>query len=268
MNPFVLFIFLGIFVGSVSGLFGIGGGVIMVPALLFAMEEMGVSSQHAIYMATRTSLGVILFTSLYSSWNHHQKAPLNKKILGELILFVVMGTLIGTFFVRGIPPEILETILMVYVSLIALKMWFGFRVNDQADSKPTRMWNFVIGNIIGFKSAILGIGGGTISVPYLTWKKVPLTQAVGISAAIGFVIALTGSLVTLLKPLNTEMLPPYTYGYIYVPGVLGVLSTSLIFSKIGTHYAHKIPQEKLRKGFALILFIVSIKNIIKFISDL
>lgn len=267
MNLFILFIFLGILVGSVSGLFGIGGGVIMVPALLFAMEKMGVDSHHAIYMATRTSLGVILFTSLYSSWNHHKKSPLNKKVLWELSFFVIMGTVIGTFFVRSIPPKVLETILMVYVALIALKMWFGFNVNDQGETRPTRFWNFLIGNIIGFKSAVLGIGGGTISVPYLTWKKVPLTQAVGISAAIGFIIALTGTIATLLKPVNTATLPPYTYGYIYVPGVLGVLSTSLIFSKIGTYYAHKIPQEQLRRGFAIILFLVSVKNIIKFCGD-
>lgn len=236
----------------------------MVPALLFAMKKLGVSSDYAILMATRTSLGIILFTSLYSAYNHHRKNPLNKDVLKQLLVFVIMGTALGSFFVRSIPPRTLEGLLMVYVTLISLKMWFGFKLDEDKASKTTLWGNFIVGNIIGLKSAFLGIGGGTISVPYLTWKRVPMTQAVGISAALGFFIALTSTVTTLLNPMTTSALPPYTYGYIYVPAVLGVLTTSLAFARLGAHYAHKLPQEKLRKAFALVLFILAIKAIGKF----
>ncbi len=236
----------------------------MVPALLFAMKKLGVSSEHAILMATRTSLGVILFTSLYSAWNHHRKTPLSIKLLKELVFFVIMGTAIGSFFVRAIPARTLEGLLMVYVTLISLKMWFGFRLDKNKESNPSVWGNLIIGNVIGLKSAFLGIGGGTISVPYLTWKRVPMTQAVGISAALGFFIALTSTVSTLLNPMTTTNLPQMTYGYIYLPGVLGVLTTSLIFARIGAHYAHRLPQERLRKAFALVLFLLALKSITKF----
>lgn len=262
MTSWLLFIFLGVFVGSVSGLFGIGGGVIMVPALLFAVKKLGVSSDYAILIATRTSLAIILFTSFYSAFNHHKKNPLNKKILTELAFFVIMGTALGSFVVRLISAETLELILLIYISLIGLKMWFGFKVSEHREASAPMPINFFVGNVIGIKSAILGIGGGTISIPYLTWRQVPMTQAVGISAALGFIIALTGTISTLLKPMATTTLPQYTYGYIFLPGVVGVLSTSLIFARIGAHYAHKLPQEKLRKVFSLVLISLAIKGII------
>lgn len=236
----------------------------MVPALLFAFKKLGVGNDSAILMATRTSLGIILFTSLYSAWNHHRKNPLNLKILRELVFFVIMGTAIGAFFVRGIPPRVLEGLLMVYVTIIGLKMWFGFKLDEGKVNSPSVIGNFFVGNIIGLKSAFLGIGGGTISVPYLTWKRVPITQAVGISAALGFFIAATSTISTLLKPMTVTNLPQYTYGYIYFPGVLGVLTTSLLFARIGAHYAHKLPQEKLRKVFAIVLLALALKAILKF----
>lgn len=264
MDSWLLFILLGTFVGTVSGLFGIGGGVIMVPALLFSMKKLGVSTEYAILMATRTSLGVILFTSLYSAWNHHKKTSLDLNILKQLVFFVIMGTAIGSFFVRSIPARTLEAILMVYVTLISLKMWFGFKIDENKTNETSISGNLIVGNIIGLKSALLGIGGGTISVPYLTWRKVPIAQAVGISAALGFFIALTGTVSTLLSPMATDGLPEYTYGYIYFPGVLGVLTTSLFFARVGAHYAHRLPQERLRKAFALVLFTLAIKAITKF----
>lgn len=236
----------------------------MVPALLFAMKKLGVSSEYAILMATRTSLGIILFTSFYSAYNHHRKNPLNKEILKQLLIFVIMGTALGSLFVRSIPARTLEALLMVYVTLISLKMWFGFKIDENKVSQTTMLGNLFVGNIIGIKSALLGIGGGTISVPYLTWKRVPITQAVGISAALGFFIALTSTVTTLLSPMATNSLPQYTYGYIYLPGVLGVLTTSLLFARLGAHYAHRLPQEKLRKAFALVLFILAVKAITKF----
>lgn len=266
MFSWLLFISLGIFVGAVSGLFGIGGGVIMVPALLFAVKKLGVSDSYAIFMATRTSLAVILFTSFYSAFNHNKRNPLNKRVLLELAAFVIMGTILGALFVRQIKAETLELILLIYISLIGIKMWFGFKVDESRKASAPMPINFLVGNIIGIKSAILGIGGGTISIPYLTWRNVPMTQAVGISAALGFIIALTGTVSTLINPENVIALPKYTYGYIYFPGVIGILSTSLLFARVGAHYAHKIPQEKLRKVFALLLMALALKEIISFIE--
>lgn len=262
MEPFFIFIILGSIVGTVSGLFGIGGGVIMVPAYLFAFKGLGISSDYAVLMATRTSLATILLTSLYSAWNHHKIEPLNKVYLRELSLFVIIGTILGSFIVTGLSPKVLELALLTYVSLIGLKMWFGFKVKENA-GQSTFWTNLIVGNIIGLKSAILGIGGGTISIPYLTWRQVPMAQAVGISAFIGFIISLTSTGQTLVTNFNESAGQNWTYGLIYFPAVIGTLSTSLIFSKIGAHYAHKIPQQKLRRVFAVILLAIATRGILK-----
>lgn len=156
---------------------------------------------------------------------------------------------------------------MIYVTLISLKMWFGFKID--ASSKPSStnlLINSAAGFIIGLKSAILGIGGGTISIPFLTWQRVPMKNAVGISAALGFIIAVFGTSYGLLKGHNYSGLPEHTLGAIYLPGLLGVTSTSILMARFSSKYAYKLPQEKLRKVFALILAVVALKSIYKFVA--
>jgi len=253
---------LGIFVGLVAGLFGIGGGILMVPALFLTLQKQGLSSEQAIFVATKTSLAIILFTSLFSAYSHHKKVPINSSILLQIIAFIIIGTIFGTFFVEHINGKTLEVLFAIYITLISIKMWLGFKVPTQGGShSPSIALNIIVGLIIGFKSAILGIGGGTISIPYLSWQGVPMAQAVGLSASFGFVIALFGTLTHIFRGATIEGLNGPHLGYIYIPALLGVLSMSLIFSRVGVHFAHKLPTDKLRKAFSLLLISLAIKTV-------
>jgi uncharacterized membrane protein YfcA len=267
MTLWLLYMFLGIMVGTVAGLFGIGGGILMVPSLFFALKASAVPDDLAIFLATRTSLAIILFTSFFSALSHHKHSPLLWNILKQLSISVILGTLAGTYLVSSISGYWLEIIFMIYVTLIALKMWFGFKIGAASgQSSPSLATTTVVGFIIGLKSAILGIGGGTISIPYLTWQKIPMTKAVGLSAALGFIIALFGTSYSLVEGFVHPQLPEHTIGAIFLPGLLGVTSTSIIMAKVSSRYAHKLPQEKLRKAFAVILAIVAFKSIYKFVA--
>lgn len=253
---------LGIFVGLVAGLFGIGGGVLMVPALFLTLQKQGLPPEQSIFVATKTSLAIILFTSLSSAFSHHKKEPIDQKILFQIIVFIIIGTVFGTFFVEHINGKTLEILFAIYITLISIKMWIGFKVPAQsAPRTPSTALNIFVGIIIGFKSAILGIGGGTISIPYLSWQSVPMAQAVGLSASFGFVIALFGTITHILRGANINGLDGPLLGYIYIPALLGVLSMSLIFSRVGVHFAHKLPKDKLRKAFSLLLITLAIKTI-------
>ncbi|MCR9205737.1 MAG: sulfite exporter TauE/SafE family protein [Halobacteriovoraceae bacterium] len=261
MMIWLSFCILGIFTGLASGLFGIGGGVIMVPVLFYSLKVLNFPPDILMLVSTKTSLAVILFTSFYSTFNHHKALPLNFPILKSLALFVIIGTFVGNFLVTLISPETLELLFMIYITVVSLKMWLGFKATKGQSETPLFV-NAIVGGIIGLKSAILGIGGGTISIPYLTYRGIKIKEAAGISAGIGVIIALMATSTNLLMGyFQKPELPPYTFGHIYFPGLLGILSTSLLFSKLGVKLAHKIPQEKLRKVFAVLLFILAIKNI-------
>lgn len=261
MMIWLSFCLLGIFTGLASGLFGIGGGVIMVPVLFYSLKVLNFPHEILMLVATKTSLAVILFTSFFSTYNHHKVLPLNFSILKSLALFVVFGTFVGNFLVTLISPKTLELLFMIYITVVSLKMWLGFK-NTLGQGETPFIVNALVGTIIGLKSAILGIGGGTISIPYLTYRGIKIKEAAGISAGIGVIIALMATSTNLVVGyLQKPQLPPYTFGHIYFPGLLGILSTSLIFSKVGVQLAHKLPQEKLRKVFAILLFILALKNI-------
>ncbi len=267
MSDWFIFIPLGAFVGLLSGLFGIGGGVVMVPALIILLQKIGISEDQTIVIASRTSLAVILFTSLAAACFHHKKQSIIGSHFKELILFVITGTILGAFLVHMISPQYLKLFLMIYIFFIGLKMWFGFKPKKSTQKhKGSHLLNFIVGNIIGLKSSLLGIGGGTITIPYLVWQNVSMQKAAGISAAIGFIIALTGTSTELIQASRDIFAKERFVGSIYLPALLGILSTSILFSRLGTKLNHHLPQAKMRKGFALLLLALSAKNLYEFIA--
>lgn len=258
-----LFLFLGIFVGLANGLLGIGGGVIIVPTLLFSLSKFGFTEDQIIFVAIKTSLAIILFTGLYASYSHHKKVPLNKKIILEMGIFVLIGGLLGSILSNSISPKMLKLAFMIFVSMVGIKMWVGFKVPQQNSSnKKESILNALAGIFIGVFSSLLGIGGGAISVPYLSWRGTSIGQAVGISTALGFLISLIATITNMTSGLlKDNIFSNYTIGQIYLPAVGGVLLTSLIFTRVGVHFAHKIPQTKLRKVFSILLLIIALKSI-------
>lgn len=264
MNSWLIFSMVGVFVGTLAGLFGIGGGLITVPITFYVLQSIGVEHETAILMAIKSSLAIIIFTSTFSVYSHNKISPVAWKIVRQLGPGVIAGTVLGSLLAVYLPAIALEIIFTIYATLVSLKMWFGFSVEPSQDKEPSATLNYVVGGIIGIKSAILGIGGGTISIPYLSWQGVPIHKAVGVSASIGFIIAVSGTITGLMQSTAKYTPPPHSLGFIYLPALIGVASTGLIFTKVGSKLSYKLPQKKMQKAFGAFLFIIALKSLSNF----
>lgn len=263
MSHYLIYLVLGAIAGTLSGLFGIGGGIVIVPTLIFCFKLMSFPNEIIMHMALGTSLATIFITALSSVYAHHKKGNVDWNLVSKIGVGVIVGTSFGAYVASGLNGKILSIIFAIYITLISLKMWLGFNLEGQ--EKNISLWpNIIVGLIIGFKSALLGIGGGTISIPFLTWCGKKMKYAVGASAALGLPIALVGGLSYVLNGLGQELLPKDSLGYVYLPAFFGIILTSSIFAKVGATLSQKLPQEKMRKGYALFLMVVAIKTILSF----
>lgn len=254
---FLLYLLVGAFTGVLAGLFGIGGGLIMVPVLIFSLAAQGVETTILTHMALATSFAVIVFTSLSSVHAHHQKGAVLWPLVRWLSLGIVMGTVLGSLVVVAVPGDILNKILGVFALSMAIKMYFELNPPSLGQT-PSRQGLAGAGTLIGFGSAWFGIGGGSFSVPYLTWINVPMRQAVATSAACGLPIALSGALTNMVIAWDYSNLPPWSTGFLYWPAILGLALTSVPMAKVGVQLAHKLDPAALKKLFALLLAILGL----------
>lgn len=262
---FLIYLVLGIFAGTLSGIFGIGGGLIIVPTLLFCFKVLNFPHEYSMHMAIGTSLSIILVTIVNSVYGHHLNKNVDWSIMKKILLPIIVGALLGSFTSSYLAADTLEIIFSVYVVIISLKMFSDIKVERSLKKTSNFQYNLV-GIIIGFKSAILGIGGGTISIPFLTWRGHSMKTAVGVSAALGLPIALFGTLSYVYNGYGSPKLPEYSLGYIYLPALLGVALTSVFFARIGVKISQKIQQGPMKKGFAIFLMFVAAKMIFQKIS--
>lgn len=260
MLTFSIYIALGVFAGMLSGLFGIGGGLVIVPTLLICFKILHFPEAHTMHMAIGTSLAIILVTVTNSMYGHHLNRNVDWEISRKIFVAIVIGAITGSFVSKDLAASTLEIIFSVYVVLVSIKMFMDVKVERELKSTSDHMYRFV-GLIIGFKSTILGIGGGTISIPFLTWRGHPMKKAVGVSASLGIPIALAGAGSYIYTGYKLDGLPEYSLGYVYLPAVAGVVLTSTYFARLGAKISHKLPQQKMKKGFATFLLIVAIKMI-------
>jgi uncharacterized membrane protein YfcA len=225
---------LGLFAGVVAGLLGVGGGLIVVPILATLFTSQGFASQHLMQLAVGTSLATLVFTSLSSMWAHHRRGAVNWRLMRQLSGGIVLGGWLGA---------------VLAVWLVAAHMVFG-RSPAPHRSGPGRLRNLIAGVLIGAVSALLGIGGGTLTVPYLVWHKVDVRQAVGTSAACGLPIALVGALGFALVGWGQADLPVGSSGYLYWPAVFAISITSVLGAPIGAWLAHRLQRQRLKSIFA------------------
>jgi len=251
---------IGIVAGILAGLFGIGGGLILVPSIIICLKLLKTPDEILMHMALGTSLSCIFINSIISAWNHNKRSKINWKIFNKLIVGIVIGVLFGGKIASLLSSKTLEIFFASFLTIITVKMWLALKVEPKSRNIPSPLY-FTVGGIIGFKSAVLGLGGGTISIPFLTWAGRPMKEAVSVSAFIGIPIALLGSLSYITNGLSSSMLPKYSLGFVYLPAVFGIVSTSFIFIKIGAHFSHSLAQNKLHKLFSSFLTIVLVKTI-------
>lgn len=255
---FLLFLIVGAIAGVLAGLFGIGGGLVMVPVLLFTFAAQNVSVDIAMHMALATSLATIVFTSLSSVKEHHSKGAIDWSLVKVMSIGIVLGTFIGGLVIVDVPGALLQRIMGVFAILVAIKMFFGLDPKSSGQ-RPGNAALASAGGVIGFASAWFGIGGGTFSVPYLTWMKLSMRNAVATSAACGIPIALSGALINTYTGWGNPLLPEWSTGFLYWPAIIGMAVASVPMAKVGAKLAHRLDPALLKKLFALLLVIVGAK---------
>lgn len=257
----VVSLLLGIFSGTLAGFFGIGGGIILVPFLTLCFTYLKLPNEIIMHMSIGTSLACILVTAMSSVYTHHKNQNVDWAIFNKLLIGIIIGTALGTISASKLSSHHLELFFTVFLFLIFLKMLFQSNSQKSLKNIHTIIYWFV-GSLIGFKSAILGVGGGTISIPFLTWSGLQISRAVGISASIGLPIALVGSLSNIYLGLGVKELPPYSLGYIYLPVFCGIIMTSSFFARFGAMLSQKVSQKTTRILFLIFLGLICMKNII------
>lgn len=258
MTTLLLYLLVGACAGTLAGLFGIGGGMVIVPAVIFALTAQGVSPDVLTHMAVATSLMTIVFTSISSVKTHHQKGAILWPRVTRMAGGIVIGTLLGVVLISSIAGPTLQNIIGIFAALLSIQMFFGLQPKASG-KQPSNPELVVSGGVIGFGSSWFGIGGGTFTVPYLTWRGTDMRLAVATSAACGLPIALTGSISNMFTGWGNPLLPEWSMGYVYWPAVAGIVVTSVPFARVGAHLAHRLDQKKLKKGFAVLLMLVAAK---------
>lgn len=254
------FLLLGGAVGFFAGLLGIGGGGIMVPVLTSLFMTLGFAPEHLLHQALATSMASIILTAAASARSHHQHQAVLWPVAVKLGIGVVVGTLLGSQLAAQFDAMVLAIIFALFMSYVALQMLLNFK------PKPTRQLPndttlTAAGVGIGAMSALVAIGGGTLTVPLLTWCNVKMQQAIGTSAAVGLPIAISGTVGYIWVGAATPNMPAYSLGYVYLPAVLLISAVSVFTAPLGVRLAHRLPVAQLKKIFALLLFVLAAKMV-------
>jgi len=262
LTSLLIFAATGAVAGFLAGLLGIGGGMILVPALIFSFQAQGVSAEVLTHLAVGTSLASIVLTSISSLRTHHAQGGVDLTLFKQLTLGLVIGALLGAQIAHALPARTLQFIIGFFAVWTGLKMFRGSQpvVADATVASPLE--RHAVGGFIGVASAIFGIGGGSLMVPYLVKQGVAMRRAVGTAAACGFPIALAGVIGFIYSGWGLAELPSGSTGYIYWPALAGIALTSLFTAHAGAVMAHRLPAQQLKRAFAVLLVLVGVRFLI------
>lgn len=252
------FLALGIAAGFAAGLLGIGGGGLMVPILTSIFIAMGIDKSSVVHLALGTSMCSIVITSISSLRAHHAKGGVLWHVVKQITPGIVVGTFAATFLAASINATALAFFFTCFMSYVSVQMLLAIKPKPSR-TLPNRFGLFAAGSGIGGLSALVSIGGGSLSVPFLTWCNTPIKKAIGTSAAIGLPLSLAGSAGYLLNGLQVDLQVEFAIGFVYWPAVILISVMTAIFAPIGAKVAHTLPVPVLKKVFALLLFSLSMK---------
>lgn len=249
---------LGGVAGILAGLLGVGGGIVIVPMLVLAFGWQGFPPDLIMRMALGTSMTSIIFTSISSSLAHHGRGAVDWSVVRAVAPGIVIGTYGGSFLASKVPAQYLQLFFVAFLLYVATQM-LGGKKPKPSRHLPGMIGMSAAGGGIGLVSSLVGIGGGTLSVPFMLWHNVEVRRAIGTSAAIGFPIALAGSLGYFVNGLGVPARPEWSAGYLYLPALTGIVVVSMVTAPYGVRLAHRLPVDRLKKGFAILLLLVAVK---------
>lgn len=254
---FLLYLLLGAAAGVLAGLFGVGGGIIIVPVLVFSFTAQGFDPAILTHMAVGTSLATIIFTSINSVLEHQRKGAVLWPVFTWMALGILLGAGLGALTASTIQGPMLQKIIGVFAIIVAIQMAFGLKPKASR-AVPGKPGLTIAGVVIGWASAIFGIGGGSLTVPFLTWRSVPMQRAVATSSACGLPIAAASALSFMVLGWHEASLPAWSLGFVYLPALAGIAITSMFFARFGVRLAHRLSPIVLKRLFALLLVCVGV----------
>ena len=256
---------LGVFGGFIAGLFGVGGGLLLVPLLFMLFSAQGVVETHVMHLALGTAMATIAFTSISSMRAHHNHGAVRLDIVKPMAPGLMLGTFGGTTFASMIPTRPLGILFVVIVYYAAWQMVAGFQPRP-GHRLPGNWGRFLVGGVIGCIASLISAGGGFMSIPFMLWCNVPIHQAIGTSAALGFPIAIAGTLGYILHGWSQADLPGGALGYVHLPALAGVVIMSVLTAPLGARLAHQLPVKPLKRGFGLFLALLATKMLFELIG--
>ena len=249
---------LGVFAGFVAGLFGVGGGLTLVPVLFMIFSAENFPQAHLMHLTLGTSMATIVLTSISSMRAHHSYGAVRWDIVKGLAPGLMFGTLGGSLFAGMVPTRPLAIAFTTIVYYASLQIALDFKPKAQRGLPGTPAL-FGVGAAIGVVSSLVAAGGGFMSIPFMVFCNVAIHQAVGTSSMLGFPIAIAGFVGYLIAGWGTPGLPPYTVSYIYLPAFVGVVSMSILVAPLGARVAHSLPVKPLKRAFGVFLALLATK---------
>lgn len=252
---------IGILAGLLAGLLGVGGGIIVVPCLAYVFSNQNIPHDSLMHVVAGTSLAAMIVTTLFSLRGHYQRGIIFWPLFTRLLPGIMLGTMAGTVLARFLDTHVLRILFGLFVLVIAIRMFF--QEHDHVRHKfpgPLGRWSAAL--FIGMSSGMLGIGGSTLSIPFLTYFNISMRNAMAISTACGFIVAVTGTIGFIIVGWHQTDMPHWSTGYIYWPAALGVALGSPLFTLWGASLSHRLPVETLRRIFSVFLFVIGLQMLI------
>lgn len=260
---FLAFLVLGAVAGFLAGLFGIGGGMIIVPTLVWLLPKLGVADDLLMSIALGTSFSTIVFTTFSAAQRHNKHGNVEWSVAKVFVPALMVAVFISGLVVSDLPKAIMTKIFGVMVLYMSIKMFLALKPK-QVETKPLTTQSMLVGGgIIGVLSSLAGIAGGAFIVPFLNARGIELKRAIGTSSFCGCLLGLAGTISFIISGWGNPNLPEYSVGYVYLPALLGIVVTSMFTSKIGASLANVLPVPILKKGFAVMLMLIALNMFFK-----
>jgi uncharacterized membrane protein YfcA len=255
---------IGAFAGFFAGMLGIGGGAIMVPFMVLLFEAQQLPSAHILHLAVGTSMATIVFTSVSSVRAHAARGAIRWDIAARMTPGILAGGLVGSAIASLIPTVVFAALFTAVIYLAATNMLLD-RKPRASRQPPGHLGMFAAGFLVSAASAFAAVGGAFMTVPFMLWCNVPMLQAIGTAAVIGFPIALSGTLGFIFTGWRETGLPPYSIGFVYLPALGGVVAASVLLAPLGAAAAHRLPTVWLRRVFAILFYAIATRMLIRFL---
>ena len=254
----IMYAAVGAVAGIIAGLLGIGGGIVTVPLLHLVLNYQGIDGALIHKIAIGTSLAGIMFTVVSSAAAHHRRGCVDWKTVLHFVPGILVGAWCGAYIASRMPAQYLQIVFVVFLTYVIFNMLAGKKPKPSRHL-PGPAGLSAVGFVIGCAAGLVGIGGGTISIPYLLWNNVPMLLTIGTAAAISFPAAVSGAIGNVFNGWNTPGLPEGSLGFVYAPGLLCLVAMSMLMAPVGARLAHSLPVPTLKKCFACVLIVVAIK---------